>query len=421
MLTMQQTVRKIAGPRPKLDQKNALTASFTKLVSERFLVAVRIEDTQTKYDRDVMADEQRLDKIGALPTAKQVAEVQSERNLREEEEMRSGNVVGLKRKLPTDMSEFDEPKSKKQNSDGISNVEVEENIYFGINFERFNIRLRNQQIVRYFVERVNRAAGAVINTLLTLIEPNIYSLKDSRSKSKSLMQIGHHIPTSVDLASSIVFDDHYSGRVRPRNELISELLDVMVADVSGVLIRTDSRGGGEYAIAFDRVNALQKRKAIESTALEHFGNAACRILKLLYSRGKMDEKQVSRLVMLPMKDTRELLQALALYGFAELQEVPKSIDRAPSRTFFLWYVPIEKCYRVLLRNALRTLGNLRQRRHNEREKQAALIAKSERIDVKENANLLSESEHTMLKELRATLYRLGRAELELLRLIVTLQ
>ena len=78
-------------------------------------------------------------------------------------------------------------------------------------------------------------------------------------------------------------------------------------------------------LPFDRVNALQKRKAIESTTLEHFGNTACRILKLLYARGKMDEKQISRLVMLPMKDTRELLQALALHGFVELQVISGAV------------------------------------------------------------------------------------------------
>jgi DNA-directed RNA polymerase III subunit RPC3 len=64
---------------------------------------------------------------------------------------------------------------------------------------------------------------------------------------------------------------------------------------------------------------VQKHKAVESVTLEHFGNAACRIFKLLCTRGKMDERQVSRLVMLPMKDTREFLQALSLHGFVELQ------------------------------------------------------------------------------------------------------
>ncbi|RKP23698.1 hypothetical protein SYNPS1DRAFT_24233 [Syncephalis pseudoplumigaleata] len=166
---------------------------------------------------------------------------------------------------------------------------------------------------------------------------------------------------------------------------------------------------------------MQKQRAVESVTLERFGNAACRILKLLQARGKMDERQVSRLAMLPMKDTRELLQALSLHGFAELQEVPKSADRAPARTFFLWYVPIDKCYRVLSRNALRALANIRQRRQEEREKRGALLAKSDRLDVKENASLLSEGEHAMLRELQATLYRLGRAEMDLVELIIALQ
>ena len=83
--------------RARLAGKAALTTLFTQMVSERFLMAIRPEDTQTKHDRDMIADEQRLDKISALPTARQVADIQSERRVREEEERRSGNVAGLVR------------------------------------------------------------------------------------------------------------------------------------------------------------------------------------------------------------------------------------------------------------------------------------------------------------------------------------
>ncbi|RKP06220.1 hypothetical protein THASP1DRAFT_31572 [Thamnocephalis sphaerospora] len=248
VMTLPQVIRKLAGTRPKLDRKAAITRAFTQLVGERFLVAVQPQDTQIKFDHDVLDDEQRLDKIDALPTAKQVAEVQQERINREEEERRSENITGLKRKLAHEMDEVAAPESKRHALGADIAAEVDKAVYFGVHFERFSIRQRNQQIVRYFSERVNRAAGGVINTLLTLVEPHIYSLRDPRSVAKSVMQVGHHLPASVDMQGAMVFDDHFSGRVRPKNELVEEFLSVMQQDSSGILLRTDSRGGGEFAI-----------------------------------------------------------------------------------------------------------------------------------------------------------------------------
>ncbi|RKP04728.1 hypothetical protein THASP1DRAFT_33467 [Thamnocephalis sphaerospora] len=157
-----------------------------------------------------------------------------------------------------------------------------------------------------------------------------------------------------------------------------------------------------------------------------------RVLSLTHNR-----YQISKLVMLPMKDAREVLQALAMHGFAELQarimlrshrprppwrhEVPKTADRAPSRTFFLWHVPTEKCFQILLKNTLTSLANVRQRARLEREKRAALLIKSTRLDVKENPELLSEAEHTMLRELKSVLRRLGQAEMRLMQQITQLQ
>lgn len=37
------------------------------------------------------------------------------------------------------------------------------------------------------------------------------------------------------------------------------------------------------------------------------------------------------------KDVRPLLSAMAADSLISLQEVPKSADRNPARTFFLWY------------------------------------------------------------------------------------
>src|SRR5690606_13248980 len=106
---------------------------------------------------------------------------------------------------------------------------------------------RNQQIVRYFSDRINRAAASVISTLLALVEPHIRSLNDKRSVSKTVMQIGHFLQDNIDLSEGIMFEDRFSDRKRHKNELIEELLSIKQQDTSGIVVRTDTRGGGEFA------------------------------------------------------------------------------------------------------------------------------------------------------------------------------
>lgn len=53
--------------------------------------------------------------------------------------------------------------------------------------------------------------------------------------------------------------------------------------------------------------------------------------------------KISKVGMMAPKDVRPLLTAMAADSLISLQEVPKSADRNPARTFFLWYVPVEHC------------------------------------------------------------------------------
>ena len=48
--------------------------------------------------------------------------------------------------------------------------------------------------------------------------------------------------------------------------------------------------------------------------------------------------QVAHGVMLPAKDVRTVLAALAADSLVSTQEVPKTADRNPTRTFYLWCV-----------------------------------------------------------------------------------
>lgn len=119
--------------------------------------------------------------------------------------------------------------------------------------------------------------------------------------------------------------------------------------------------------------------------------------------------------MLAAKDVRPLLVALSADSLISTQEVPKSADRNPTRTFYLWcgeeflnmvistniqsrYVDFQKAYQMILGNVYKTLYNIKARCRAEQESGdvAAVLQKRERSDVSQDESLLTRIEREVL-------------------------
>lgn len=64
-------------------------------------------------------------------------------------------------------------------------------------------------------------------------------------------------------------------------------------------------------------------------------------------RGQLEQKQVADIAMQPHKETRELLYRMLRAGYMQLQDIPRTSDRAPSRCFYTWYVDHEAAFKKL--------------------------------------------------------------------------
>jgi hypothetical protein len=90
--------------------------------------------------------------------------------------------------------------------------------------------------------------------------------------------------------------------------------------------------------AFDFLHAAQ----VDAVVRERFGGPACRIFRLLLLKRQLEQKQIAEMAMIPVKDTRELLYKLVKVEFVQLQEVARTADHSPSRTFYLWRVRLRQ-------------------------------------------------------------------------------
>lgn len=117
---------------------------------------------------------------------------------------------------------------------------------------------------------------------------------------------------------------------------------------------------------------------------ERFGGPACRIFRLLLLKRQLEQKQIADMAMIPVAETRELLYRLFKVEFVHLQargrrvgprsgcvcfpptpttpgsqEVARTADHSPSRTFYLWRVDLLRVIDRLSSELYRTVTKAR--------------------------------------------------------------
>ena len=123
-----------------------------------------------------------------------------------------------------------------------------------------------------------------------------------------------------------------------------------------------------------------------------------------------------------MSETRDICSRLFAASILSLQEVPKSNERNPQRTFFLWFVDVLKCKSWLLDQLYKTLVQLSRRRLYEQSQRTLLLQKSERTDVREDAvGLLTDWERKELASLQSVQEAITVAETRVVRDVFLLQ
>lgn len=64
----------------------------------------------------------------------------------------------------------------------VDEAEVDENIFFTINYDAFNIMFRNNSIIDLATERINRSAGQVVKAFFDYGKDNIRTIKEADSR-----------------------------------------------------------------------------------------------------------------------------------------------------------------------------------------------------------------------------------------------
>lgn len=157
-----------------------------------------------------------------------------------------------------------------------------------------------------------------------------------------------------------------------------------------------------WTVEFRHLARKLRHLELERIIEARYGDVALRIIRVLHAKGKLDEKRLQDISLLPFKDLRQVLASMQAGGFVDLQEVPRDAQRQPSRTLYLWFYDPDRIRSSILEDTYKSMARCLQRLRFERNRLKEFLEKTERSDVKGNEErYLSEAELTLLDQWRA--------------------
>jgi len=289
---------------------------------------------------------------------------------------------------------------------------VDKDVYFRVNYDRFNVHIRNQLIEAAARERFNDGTALVLRAALKATESEQKSLAEIRSVPTTVANISTQLEDDRALGSGLVLNTKKPKAITLVKSYLSMLAFVDNPTPAGKASSFISLSSSKVYVEFEIIASRLRRRVLEAVTRERHGDDGVRVLRLLLDCGKADEKQVSKLAMIAPKDVRPLLSAMSAESLISIQEVPKSADRNPTRMFYLWYVDLPKACSVLLGNLYKTLYNVNVRKQAETNEPRvkAMLEKRERSDVSQDEGLLTRNERETLREWELRIAKLSVLE-----------
>ena len=347
----------------------------------------------------------------------------------------------------------------------LDSVIVTDSTYVLLNYDRFDVHIRNEVLFDLISSMYNPTMASVYMEIVESAdmrktdEDKYPSVSDRESELVSLTLLSSALNKATD--SNLVkrikrgFDEKMFKVLMSKSGASKASTYDYVAEYIAVLTRVEDitarsgptmsnvGAGGEAAIAtsatrylipgttnsdvrtvtgsqissscrvdFSSAGRKLKWNLLKQTVQGVFGETEARILGVLRREGKLEEKHISKLALLSYPDAREGCERLFARSIIALQEVPKSINRDPTRTFYLYYLDYPKALAWLSDHLHRTQARLIQRRNAEREKFRTLLNKAQRTDVRSDGveKVLSKVENMRLNDCKERLRLLTVAE-----------
>lgn len=302
-----------------------------------------------------------------------------------------------------------------------------------INYTKLDVALRNRRFISLAEHDSSSPVTAeVYEALLRRIEYQTPACRDSveipregeegeqYSVPISLNAIAEDLDPQLDLSGSIGPIELSTRRKRPLDDdddnhnnnnangtnttnlhEIDQHLALLAQPPHNLTSKRTVGGLPTWTVEFRHLARTLRHLDIEQLIEARYGDVALRVIRVLQAKGKLDEKRLQEISLLPFKDLRQVLASMQAGGFVDLQEVPRDAQRQPSRTIYLWFHDADRICASVIEDIYKAMAGCLRRLKSERERLKEFLEKTERSDVKGNEErYLSEGELRSLSRWR---------------------
>ncbi|KAJ5655645.1 RNA polymerase III Rpc82 C -terminal [Penicillium longicatenatum] len=322
-----------------------------------------------------------------------------------------------------------------EDEDGFDNTPMDSGLVVRVNYEKLDVALRNARFVSLAEQDAPPATAEVYDCLLRHIEYATLRCRDTEEipreceegeqwtvpidAEKILGDVDPYLDLSgafapLDSSSQSVnrggkrplengvngdhegSDDESSGPSRAWE--INQHLQLLAQPPLNLTSCVELYGVPKWRVGFRGLARKLRHLELERMIESRYGDVAIRVIRVLHAKGKLDEKRLQEISLLPFKDLRQTLSSMQSGGFVDLQEVPKDAQRQPSKTIFLWYYDPDRVCSSILEDTYKAMSRTLQRIKVERARLKDFLEKTERSDVKgHEEEYLTEEELELLQ------------------------
>ena len=271
-------------------------------------------------------------------------------------------------------------------------------VLWRVNTEEFNRQFRHELIGNTMAAMYGEKAGVLVKTMLKLSSKEETHVKDETTV----------LLTAEDIAKACSKQTEVEPHLSYSEAL--DMLEFLSMERPGFLSRFSTNTEVlSYTLCLGKIIHHLKVKHVEGVVMQKFGDRGCRIFRLLLAKRMLEQKQVADAAMLPIRDAREELYKLMKEELVSVQEVPKTSDRAPARTFYLFYIDLPAVLRNITAEMYRSLSNIRARLEHELRQEEEVLGLLDAVADKDNENsssytslILTSTQRHQVEQVRKT-------------------
>ncbi|CAN8103956.1 unnamed protein product [Discula destructiva] len=200
---------------------------------------------------------------------------------------------------------------------------------------------------------------------------------------------GDHATNGVN-GNKVKFDTHNAPQKLTRREYFRQHL-LLLCEGDDPFLRHCAMEA--WTVDFESLMRALQVAELDTTIQRTVGRTGLRLVRILRRVGKMDEKTLPNLALMPKLDVQSLMLKMQMLGYADIQEVPRDNNRTASRTLFLYWTDTDRCIDRLLESTYKTMVRCMQRLNVERQKEADILDLVKRDDVRGREEQMIEPRH----------------------------